>query len=68
MAVVKHVFVIGRQGTSVNLKGPFLDAATAKEWISRHRHSAPCWLVPAEFAGLAPYQPLDEDGNPVREG
>ena len=67
MAATKHVFVIGQQGTSVHMKGPFIDAQTAKDWISRHRRTAPCWLVPAEFAGLAPYKPLvlDEHGNAV---
>ena len=65
MAATKHVFVVGRAGTSVHMKGPFLDMATAKEFIARHRKSEPCWLVPAEYAGLGDYRPLvlDEQGN-----
>jgi hypothetical protein len=64
-AVTKHVFVIGRQGTAVNMRGPFIDEQAAHEWIRAYRPGAPCWLVPAEYAGLVPHAPLDKDGKPV---
>lgn len=64
---VKHVFVFGPTGNSVHLKGPFVNAETAKKWIALHRKTQPCWLVPAEYAGLGEYRPLDldEHGNAV---
>jgi hypothetical protein len=67
-AAKKHVFVIGRQGTAVNMKGPFKDAQAAHDWIAQYRPGAPCWLVPAEYAGHVPHAPLDKDGNPAQEG
>ena len=61
----KHVFVIGQQGASVHMRGPFIDEQAARKWIAHYRPGAPCWFVPAEYAGIVHFAPLDGDGKPV---
>lgn len=69
MAVAKkttHVFVINQLGQSAHRHGAFVDADAARAWIKKVNYSTPCWLVPAEYAGNMPAQPLDGDGNKIR--
>lgn len=63
-----HHFVIGQQGQSIHLKGPFISREAAAEFVGKHRTHAPCWILPAEYFGVVKHKPLDGDGQPVEEG
>lgn len=54
---VKHYFVINQQGLSARRNGPFSSKEDAQEWINAHYRQWPCWIVPAEYAGVADYIP-----------
>lgn len=68
MAAPKHYFVLNQQGQSIHLKGPFESREAARQFVDKHRSHAPCWLMPAEYFGVVDHKPLDENGNPVKEG
>jgi hypothetical protein len=68
MAVAKkttHYFVINQLGQSAHRHGAFESEEAAKTWV-KAKYNFPCWLVPAEYIGNMPAQPLDADGNKIR--
>ena len=68
MAAKKHYFVFTANGTSAHRHGPFATADAAREWAKIHYAAWQCWLVPAEYIGSVPAQPLDEHGHRIQEG
>jgi len=59
---ITHFFVLNQLGQSAHRHGAFESREAAEAWVKAH-YNFPCWLVPAEYIGNMPAQPLDAEGK-----